>query len=199
VLFVGRLTRQKGVEHLLRAALDFDSLAQLVLCAGAPDTPEIGAAVAAGVEHVRSRRDGVHWIDAMLPKRDVIQLLSHATVFACPSVYEPLGIVNLEAMACETAVVATATGGIVEVVVDGETGLLVPLETAGDDSTEPVDPTAFAADFAERVNILLHDPALAKRMGERGRRRVEQQFAWPAIAQQTVAVYRRLLGRPPQT
>ena len=199
VLFVGRITRQKGVEHLLRAALDFDPVAQLVLCAGAPDTPEIGAAVAAGVGRLRSRRDGVHWVDAMLPKRDVIQLLSHATVFACPSVYEPLGIVNLEAMACETAVVATATGGIVEVVVDGETGLLVPLETAGDDSTEPVDPTAFAADFAERVNILLRDPALAKRMGKRGRRRAEQQFAWPAIAQQTVNVYRRLLGRPTQT
>jgi starch synthase len=199
VLFVGRLTRQKGVEHLLRAALDFEPVAQLVLCAGTPDTPEIGAAVAAGVERLRSRRDGVHWIDAMLPKRDVIQLLSHATVFACPSVYEPLGIVNLEAMACQTAVVATATGGIVEVVVDGETGLLVPFETAGDDSTKPADATTFAADFAERVNTLVCDPALAKRMGECGRRRVEQQFAWPAIAQQTVAVYRRLLRHPPQT
>jgi alpha-maltose-1-phosphate synthase len=134
----------------------------------------------------------------MLPKRDVIQLLSHATVFACPSVYEPLGIVNLEAMACQTAVVATATGSIVEVVVDGETGLLVPFETAGDDSTKPADATTFAADFAERVNALLRDPALAKRMGECGRRRVEQQFAWPAIAEQTVAVYRRLLGHLPQ-
>ena len=130
VVFVGRITRQKGVPLLLRAAAQFDPEAQLVLCAGAPDTPEIGAEVAAGVQALQATRDGVIWIDQMLPKRDVIQLLSHATVFACPSIYEPLGIVNLEAMACEAAVVASATGGIVEVVIDGETGYLVSLEQA---------------------------------------------------------------------
>ena len=148
VVFVGRITRQKGVAHLVRAAAQFAPEAQLVLCAGAPDTPEIGAEVAgADRASCKQQRDGVVWIDQMLPKRDVIQLLSHATVFACPSIYEPLGIVNLEAMACETAVVASATGGIVEVVVDGETGLLVPLEQAPG-SIDPVDPAAFAAAFA---------------------------------------------------
>jgi starch synthase len=130
VVFVGRITRQKGVEYLLEAARSFDPSAQLVLCAGAPDTPELGAEVARRVDELQAQREGVVWIDEMLPKPDVIQLLSHATVFACPSIYEPLGIVNLEAMACEAAVVATATGGIVEVVVDGETGLLVPFEPA---------------------------------------------------------------------
>jgi starch synthase len=194
VVFVGRMTRQKGVGHLLRAAHDIDPAAQLVLCAGAPDTPEIGREVAAGVDRLRGRRDGVFWIDAMLPKRDVIQLLSHATVFACPSIYEPLGIVNLEAMACEAAVVATATGGIVEVVVDGETGLLVPFASAAEGSIEPDDPARFARDFAERVNALLGDLALAERMGKAGRRRAEGRFAWPAIAEQTAGVYRRLLA-----
>jgi starch synthase len=191
VAFVGRITRQKGVPHLLRAALDFDPAAQLVLCAGAPDTPEIGAEVEAGVERLRRSRDGVFWIDRMLPKPEVIQLLSHATVFACPSIYEPLGIVNLEAMACETAVVASATGGIVEVVVDGETGFLVPLEQAPG-SIDPLDPDAFAAAFAERVNALVADPALARRLGEAGRRRAVERFAWAAIARQTAQVYERL-------
>ncbi len=194
VVFVGRITRQKGVAHLLRAALDFDPSAQLVLCAGAPDTPEIGAEVEAGVERLRAARDGVVWIDQMLPKPDVIQLLSHATVFACPSIYEPLGIVNLEAMACEAAVVATATGGIVEVVVDGETGLLVPFEPAGGGSIEPADPEGFAAGIAERVNALIADPDRAAQMGVAGRRRAVESFAWPAIAEQTAAVYARLAG-----
>jgi starch synthase len=189
IVFVGRITRQKGVPHLLRAALDFDPAAQLVLCAGAPDTAEIGAEVAAGVERLQALRDGIFWIDEMLPKPDVIQLLSHATVFACPSIYEPLGIVNLEAMACEAAVVASATGGIVEVVVDGETGFLVPLEQAPD-SIEPVDPEGFARAFAERVNQLLADPKLAAEMGLAGRRRAIEKFGWPAIADETVAVYR---------
>ena len=193
VVFVGRITRQKGVAHLLRAALEFDDAAQLVLCAGAPDTPEIGAEVEAGVERLREARDGVVWIDQMLPKPDVIQLLSHATVFACPSIYEPLGIVNLEAMACEAAVVATATGGIVEVVVDGETGLLVPFETAGGGSIEPADPEGFASGIGERVNALIADPDRAARMGVAGRRRAVEAFAWPAIAEQTAAVYARLL------
>jgi alpha-maltose-1-phosphate synthase len=191
VVFVGRITRQKGVPHLLRAAIDFDPSAQLVLCAGAPDTPEIGAEVAAGVQRLQESRDGIFWIDQMLPKTDVIQLLSHATVFACPSVYEPLGIVNLEAMACEAAVVASATGGIVEVVADGETGFLVPLEQAPG-HIDPVDPAGFAAAFAEKVNALIADPELAQMMGQAGRRRVTEHFAWPAIADQTLEVYRRL-------
>jgi alpha-maltose-1-phosphate synthase len=188
VVFVGRITRQKGVPHLLRAALDFDPAAQLVLCAGSPDTPEIGAEVAAGVERLQAKRDGITWIDQMLPKADIIQLLSHATVFACPSIYEPLGIVNLEAMACQAAVVASATGGIVEVVVDGETGFLVPLAQAPG-SIDPVDPEAFAADFAERVNRLIADPELASMMGRAGRRRVIEHFGWPAIGEQTVSLY----------
>jgi alpha-maltose-1-phosphate synthase len=191
VVFVGRITRQKGVPHLVRAALGFDPAAQLVLCAGAPDTPAIGAEVAAGVDRLNASRDGVFWIAEMLPKPDVIQLLSHATVFACPSIYEPLGIVNLEAMACETAVVATATGGIVEVVVDRETGLLVPFEPAPG-SIEPIDPDAFAAGIAERVNGLIADPELAQRMGRAGRARAVEHFAWPAIAEQTAAIYERL-------
>jgi starch synthase len=192
VVFVGRITRQKGVPHLLEAARSFDPDAQLVLCAGAPDTPELGAEVERRVEELRSEREGVIWIREMLPKPDVIQLLSHATVFACPSIYEPLGIVNLEAMACEAAVVATATGGIVEVVVDGETGLLVPIDPVDDGSGEPRDPAAFAAAIAERVNALLADPPRAAEMGRAGRERAVRDFAWPAIAEQTVAVYRRL-------
>jgi starch synthase len=195
VVFVGRITRQKGVEHLLEAARSFDPAAQLVLCAGAPDTPELGADVARRVDELRSQRSGVIWIDEMLPKPDVIQLLSHATVFACPSIYEPLGIVNLEAMACEAAVVATATGGIVEVVVDGETGLLVPFEPSDDGLRTPVDPAGFAAAIAERVNELVADPARAAEMGVAGRRRVLQHFAWPAIAEQTAALYRSLSPR----
>ncbi|HEX3691638.1 MAG TPA: glycogen synthase, partial [Solirubrobacteraceae bacterium] len=190
VVFVGRITRQKGVPHLLRAAVDFDPAAQLVLCAGAPDTPEIGAEVAVGVQRLQESRDGIFWIDKMLPKTDVIQLLSHATVFACPSIYEPLGIVNLEAMACEAAVVASATGGIIEVVDDGETGLLVPLAQAPGE-IDPIDPEAFARAFAEKVNRLIADPELAQMMGQAGRRRVMEHFAWPAIADQTLEVYRR--------
>jgi starch synthase len=194
VLFVGRITRQKGVQHLIRAAHYLDPAAQLVLCAGPPDTPEFGADVEAEVQRLREQRDGVVWIDRMLPKPDVIQLLSHATVFACPSIYEPLGIVNLEAMACETAVVATATGGIVEVVVEGETGFLVPFERRPD-SIDPREPDAFARAFATRVNTLVADPGLAMRMGKAGRTRAIESFAWREIAQQTAAVYSRL-GAP---
>ena len=192
VVFVGRITRQKGVEYLLEAARSFDPSAQLVLCAGAPDTAELGAEVARRVDELQAQREGVVWIDEMLPKPDVIQLLSHATVFACPSIYEPLGIVNLEAMACEAAVVATATGGIVEVVVDGETGLLVPFEPSDDGLRTPVDPAGFAAAIADGVNALVRDPERAAEMGKAGRRRVLEKFAWPAIAQQTADLYRSL-------
>jgi starch synthase len=193
VVFVGRITRQKGVALLLLAALDFDPAAQLVLCAGAPDTPEIAAEVSAGVQRLQAERDGIIWIEEMLPKHEVIQLLSHATVFACPSIYEPLGIVNLEAMACEAAVVASATGGIVEVVRDGETGFLVPLAQAPG-SIDPVDPEAFAAAFAQRVNVLIRDPQRAREMGRAGRRRAVERFGWSAIAAETVAVYKSVGG-----
>ena len=187
VIFVGRITRQKGVPHLLDAALSIDPAAQLILCAGAPDTPELGREVTAKVEKVRQERGGIVWIEKMLERREVIQLLTHATVFVCPSVYEPLGIVNLEAMACETAVVATATGGIPEVVVNGETGLLVPFESDGAGGAR--DPDRFAADIAERLNSVLADPALADRMGKAGRRRAVEQFSWHAIAAETAALY----------
>jgi alpha-maltose-1-phosphate synthase len=193
VVFVGRITRQKGVTYLCDAALRFDPVAQLVLCAGAPDTPEIGAEIAAKVERVRAERGNVIWLEQMLPKTEVIQLLSHATVFVCPSIYEPLGIVNLEAMACETPVVATRTGGIPEVVEDGVTGLLVPFVPRDDGSRAPLDPERFAADIAARVNELVSDPARAKAMGEAGRRRAVEHFSWPAIAAQTVELYRTLL------
>jgi len=194
IAFVGRITRQKGVTHLLDATMHVDPAAQLVLCAGTPDTPEIGAEVADRVQRLREQRGNVLWIDEMLPKPEVIQILSHATVFACPSIYEPLGIVNLEAMACRTAVVATATGGIVEVVEDGVTGLLVPFEPRDDGTYEPRDPQGFARAFAERINALVHDPARAAEMGWAGRARAVERFAWPAIAQQTVQLYERVVG-----
>jgi starch synthase len=190
VVFVGRVTRQKGLPYLLRAARSFDPAAQLVLCAGAPDTPEIAAEVEGLVDGLRQDRDGVVWITQMLPKSEVIQLLSHAAVFVCPSIYEPMGIVNLEAMACEAAVVATATGGIPEVVADGETGLLVPVEQVADGT--PVDPARFVADLAARVNTLLGDPARAEAMGKAGRRRAIDHFSWPQIARRTRELYESL-------
>jgi len=197
VVFVGRITRQKGLTYLCDAALRIDPAAQVVLCAGAPDTPEIGAEIAAKVERLRAERGSVVWLEQMLPKAEVIQLLSHATVFVCPSIYEPLGIVNLEAMACEAAVVATDTGGIPEVVEDGVTGLLVPFEPSPDGSRAPVDPERFAADIAERVNELVGDPAKARRLGKAGRERAVERFDWRAIAEQTIALYRSLLDPVP--
>jgi starch synthase len=193
VVFVGRITRQKGLAHLLDAALELDLDAQLVLCAGAPDTPELAAETEARVGRLRVLRDGVVWIEQMLPKRDVIQLLSHATVFACPSVYEPLGIVNLEAMACETAVVATRTGGIPEVVEDGVTGLLVPFEPGSSQEHGPADPARFAHDLAERLNALVRDPARARALGHAGRERAVREFGWPAVASRYAALYGRLV------
>ena len=165
-----------------------------MLCAGAPDTPEIAAEIEAKVARVRAERGNIIWIDRMLAREEVVQIVSHATVFLCPSIYEPLGIVNLEAMACETAVVATRTGGIPEVVEDGVTGLLVPFEPRDDGTRDPVDPERFARDIAERVNELLADPARAGRMGEAGRARAIERFSWPAIASDTAALYRGLVG-----
>ncbi|MEU4640445.1 glycogen synthase [Micromonospora sp. NPDC023814] len=190
VVYVGRITRQKGLPYLLRAARDLPAEAQLVLLAGAPDTPEIAAEVEALVAELRAGRSGVVWVAEMLPKHEVIQVLTHATVFVCPSVYEPMGIVNLEAMACETAVVATATGGIPEVVVDGGTGLLVPIEQAADGSGRPLDPGRFVADLAARVNEALADPGRATEFGLAGRRRAVEQFSWDAVARRTLEVYR---------
>jgi starch synthase len=193
VVFVGRITRQKGLPYLLRAARSFDPSVQLVLCAGAPDTPEIAAEVDTLVDGLRRERDGVIWIAEMLPKHEVVQVLSHAGVFVCPSVYEPMGIVNLEAMACEAPVVATATGGIPEVVADGETGLLVPIEQASDGTGLPVDPSRFVADLAERVNALIADPDRAAELGRAGRQRAVDLFSWPRIAERTRELYAGLL------
>jgi starch synthase len=192
VLFVGRITRQKGIVHLLDAALEIAPEAQLVFCAGAPDEPEIERATRERAERLRESRSNVVWIEEMLPKPEVIQLLTHCSVFCVPSIYEPLGIVNLEAMACEAPVVASAVGGIPEVVVDGETGLLVPVALGADGN--PTDPARFAADFAARVNELLADPERARRMGKAGRVRAVGEFSWGAIAEQTVALYERLIA-----
>jgi alpha-maltose-1-phosphate synthase len=183
ILFVGRVTRQKGVPVLLRAAIHLDSAAQLVVCAGQPDTPELAAEVDGLVSRLTSTRSGVILIPGMLPKHEVIQFMSHARVFVCPSVYEPLGIVNLEAMACGTAVVASRVGGIPEVVADGQTGLLVP----------PGDPAALAG----ALNTLIGDQDLAAAMGREGRERAATEFDWTTIAAQTAALYRELLTRPP--
>jgi starch synthase len=187
VLFVGRITRQKGVPHLLRAAHRLDPSAQLVLCAGAPDTPAIEQEFLGLVDGLRAARDGVVWIPEMLPRGEVIQLLSRAAVFACPSVYEPLGIVNLEAMACGAAVVASAVGGIPEVVEDGVTGLLVPYDEA--------DPGAFEAALAAALNKVVADPEAAGRMGAAGRARALREFGWDAIARRTLAVYEEAVAR----
>jgi starch synthase len=181
VLFVGRITRQKGVPHLLRAVRDIDPAAQVVLCAGAPDTPEIDREFRELFEELSRVRAGVHWIPQMLPRPEVIQLLTHAAVFACPSVYEPLGIVNLEAMACGTAVVASRTGGIPEVVDDGKTGLLVPVDDG------------FEAGLTQALDSVLGDPEGARAMGEAGRERAVGEFGWDAVARRTVRLYAEIL------
>ena len=193
VVFVGRITRQKGLPYLLRAAAQLPPDVQLVLCAGAPDTPEINAEVGALIAELRKGRDGVVWIAEMAAKAEIIALLSAATVFACPSVYEPLGIVNLEAMACEVAVVATATGGIPEVVVDGATGWLVPIEQVADGSGIPVDPDRFVSDLAGALNQAISDPERARRFGQAGRRRAVESFSWSSIGDQTIEVYESVM------
>ena len=224
VLFVGRITRQKGVTHLVEAIPHLPPGTQVVLCAGAPDTPEIAAEMREKVEAVRKQTPGslpalisvesdgvtnppghaqasgdptgtghnIVWIEQMVTKEEAIQLYSHCAVFCCPSVYEPFGIINLEAMACRAPVVASATGGILEVVVEGETGHLVPFE-ADPVTTFPNDPAKFSRDLADRINELLADPAKARAMGEAGRKRVEDHFSWTAIAAQTIKLYKSLI------
>jgi starch synthase len=192
VLFVGRITRQKGIIHLARAIPMLDRGVQVVLCAGAPDTPEIGAEMEQAVAHAQREHGQVVWIREHLPREAVIQFYSHATVFCCPSIYEPFGIINLEAMACGTPVVASAVGGIPEVVLDGLTGLLVPVSIEEGDTFEPLDPHQFSADLAASINRLLEDPSLRERMARVGRQRVEREFAWSAIARQTADLYANL-------
>ncbi|HEV7195492.1 MAG TPA: glycogen synthase [Pedococcus sp.] len=194
VIFVGRITRQKGLPYLLRAAAKLPPDVQLVLCAGAPDTPEIMAEVESLMSELRATREGVVWIPEMLPRAQVVALLSAATVFACPSIYEPLGIVNLEAMACELPVVATATGGIPEVVVHTETGWLVPIEQRQDGSGIPLDPERFIDDLAGALTDAVSDLPRAERMGLAGRRRAVESFSWASIGDQTLSVYRDVLG-----
>ena len=193
VLFVGRITRQKGIIHLVNAIPAIDRSLQVVLCAGAPDTREIGEEMTERVTQVSAGRADVTWIREMVPRADAIQLYSHAAVFCCPSVYEPFGIINLEAMACQTAVVASAVGGIPEVVVPGETGLLVDLEIR-EGTFDPVDPARYSADLAAAINRVALDPGLREQFGRAGRRRVEDHFSWAAIARQTVDLYRSLLA-----
>ncbi len=192
VLFVGRVTRQKGIVHLVRAIPEIDRSAQIVLCAGQPDTPEIGQEMIDAVEAARAERSGIVWIEDMLPRPQLVQLYSHAALFCCPSIYEPFGIINLEAMACRTPVVASAVGGIPEVVVDGVTGVLVPVNQLPEAPFEPVDPAAFSHDLARAINGLLGDVARRQRMAEAGQRRVEQLFTWRAVARQTAALYAEL-------
>ncbi|GAB7189637.1 glycogen synthase [Kineococcus sp. NUM-3379] len=193
VVFVGRITRQKGLPHLLRAAARLPEGVQLVLCAGAPDTPEIAAEVEGLVRDLQRERAGVVWIQRHLPRAELVQVLSAATTFVCPSVYEPLGIVNLEAMACGAAVVGTATGGIPEVVADGRTGWLVPIEQVEDGTGAPVDPEKFVADLAATLTDAVSDVTRARERGARGRERAVAEFSWDAIAERTEAVYRDTL------
>lgn len=193
VLFVGRITRQKGIMHLINAIKDLRLGVQVVLCAGAPDTPALGEEMATRVEQAgRESPNRIIWVPQMVPREDVIVLYTHASIFVCPSVYEPFGIINLEAMACETPVVASAVGGIPEAVVHGETGLLVPVEPVSPQDFEPRAPEQFASDLALAVNSLLNDPVTMRAMGKRARERVERYFSWSSIAQRTLGVYREL-------
>jgi starch synthase len=194
VLFVGRIARQKGIVHLARAIQYMNPGFQVVLCAGAPDTPEIAEEMKKAVDKVRLTREGVIWIEEMVSKSTVYELYSHAAVFCCPSIYEPFGIINLEAMACETAVVASKVGGIPEVVVDGETGYLVPLDQMDESPFEPRNPDQFARDLAERINELMADAAKREQFGKAGRSRAEAVFSWSAIAKQTADLYAELIG-----
>jgi glycogen synthase len=193
VLFVGRITRQKGIIHLVNAIEHIHPETQIVLCAGAPDTPEIAAEMKERVTEVQKTRDNVIWIEEMLPKDQIIQLYTHASVFCCPSIYEPFGIINIEAMACETAVVASAVGGIKEVVVHNETGILIPVKQQKQAPFEPEHPEQFSKDLAEGVNQLIANPERCETMAKKGRTRVEQHFDWVAIAKQVNELYKKLI------
>jgi glycogen synthase len=192
VLFVGRITRQKGIIYLVRAIQYMDPGFQIVLCAGAPDTVEIAQEMKEAVGQANTKHGDLIWIDEMVPKTAVYQLYSHAAVFCCPSIYEPFGIINLEAMACETPVVASAVGGIKEVVVDGETGFLVPLEQSQTSPFEPLDPDKFSRDLARKINELMRDPELRQQFGKAGRKRAVEKFSWSAIAAETKKLYESL-------
>ncbi|MEY2493879.1 MAG: hypothetical protein QOJ45_371 [Verrucomicrobiota bacterium] len=198
LLFVGRITRQKGIVHLVRAIEFMNPDFQVVLCAGAPDTPEIASKMKEAFEKMKAKRPGIIWIEEMVDKKTVRELYSHAAVFCCPSIYEPFGIINLEAMACETAVVASAVGGIKEVVADGETGYLVAIDQMDESPFEPRDPQKFARDLAARINELMAHPDLCTKFGRAGRKRAEEKFGWPAIAAETKALYKKLLARRDQ-
>ena len=192
LLFVGRITRQKGFQHLVRAIQFMDRDFQIVLCAAAPDTPGMAEEMKAAVERAKAQRNGIIWIDEMVDQKTACELYSHAAVFVCPSIYEPFGIINLEAMACETPVVASAVGGIKEVVVDGETGFLVPLEQMNGSPFEATNPEKFARDLAARINQLMKDRQLRERFGKAGRKRAEENFSWAAIAEKTKKLYETL-------
>jgi alpha-maltose-1-phosphate synthase len=192
VLFIGRITRQKGFQHLVRAIQFMERDFQIVLCAAAPDTPQLAEEMRLAVERVQAERPGIIWINEMVDQKTACELYSHAAVFVCPSIYEPFGIINLEAMACETAVVASAVGGIKEVVLDGQTGFLVPLEQMKDSPFEAINPEKFARNIAERVDRLMGDPELRERFGKAGRKRVEENFSWAAIGEKTKALYETL-------
>ena len=194
LLFVGRITRQKGIVYLVRAIPYMDPDFQIVLCAGAPDTPEIAEEMKNAVESATRERSDIIWIEEMVDRTAIIELYSHAAVFCCPSIYEPFGIINLEAMACETAVVASAVGGIKEVVVDGETGFLVPLKQMKESPFEPLDPEKFSRDLAAKINELMKDRHLQEKFGKAGRKRAEERFSWSAIARKTKALYETLKG-----
>lgn len=192
LLFVGRITRQKGFQHLMRAIQFMDPDFQVVLCAAAPDTPGMAEEMRIAVEKAKAERPGIIWINEMVDQNTARELYSHAAVFVCPSIYEPFGIINLEAMACETPVVASAVGGIKEVVVDGETGFLIPLEQMKESPFEATNPEKFARDLAARINQLMRNPQLREQFGTAGRKRVEEKFSWTAIAEKTKALYETL-------
>jgi glycogen synthase len=195
VLFVGRITRQKGISQLIEAAQYFDKNCQIVLCAGAPDTPEIAVETEELISKLKSNRDGVILISEMLPREKIKVLYSHARVFACPSLYEPFGIINLEAMSCETPVVGSAVGGIPEIIVENETGYLIPLESISRTNFNPKNPEAFQRNFAEKINRLLADEDLANAMGKAGRQRVLEKFSWESIAKTTFNYYEEVINR----
>lgn len=194
LLFVGRITRQKGIIHLVNAIKHLNPDIPVVLCAGAPDTPEIEKEMEAGVRSVTADRKNIHWVREMVDRKTLIELYSHAGVFCCPSIYEPFGIINLEAMACGTPVVASAVGGIPEVVMDGETGILVPLKQMSESPFEATEPEVFAKDLATQINKLMADPALCDKFAKAGRKRVEEVFSWKSIAKQTVELYKSIIS-----